>query len=228
MASLYEDTIENVLQIISDFRGESSVNTDDKRIRAISRQERALAKRKLWQLFIMPDQVITGTGASTYTIGTTTTPVRHKGVSEVFVGGTTEDKRRGVVDYHRYKNLYNKDNSTPMAYQWFDAPNKAWKLTINPAPEDGAVITYSYFWIPPVKTLTSDTVFAVDIEALARLALSEIYEGEDEDEKALDQRELAEQLITEAVGYDDSPAVNQLYTMSAIENITVNRGIGTY
>lgn len=228
MASLNADTVENVLQMISDYRGETSTNTDAIRIRAVSRQERALADRFKFRLFHIKNQTMSGTGSADYTIGSASYPYRPKGLSELSFGGTTEDKRVPIVDFQQFQDLYNRDNSTRMVYEWYDAANDNWKLHINPAPASTETITYSYFWKPPKRTSTSDTVIAVDLEALARLALSEIYEGEDEDDKAFDQKQIGEQIISQYIGEENSPAVSQLYTMGAIENKGKNRGIGTY
>lgn len=228
MATLYRDTVENVLQDVSDLRGESSTNTDNIRIRALSRQERALAKRKLWKLFNLPNQTDTGDGTNDYEIGSATYPMRQQGLSEVFVGGTTADKAYQIVDFHKFKELYNQNNSNQIVYLWFDAANDAWKMHINPAPETGVTITYSYFWIPPKRTADTDYVYSVDMEALTRLTLSELYELEDEAEKAVEQRQIAEEIISEAMGYDNSPNYNQLFKFDAIENASQTRGIGGY
>lgn len=228
MATLYKDTVSNILEIISDYRGEASTNTDNNRVRAISRQERALAKRRLWKLFILPNQTDSGDGTNDYEVGSATYPMRLQGLSEVFVGGTTADKAYQIVDYHKFKELYNQNNANQIVYPWYDAANDAWKMHINPAPESGVTITYSYFWLPPKRTSSSDSVYCIDMEALARLSLAEIYEGEDEDDKAFDQKQIAEQIITEAIGHDNSTNYNQLFKFDAIENATQNRGIGGY
>lgn len=214
--------------MISDYRGESTTNTSNIRVRAVSRQERQLAKRKLWKLFILPNQTASGDGTNDYTIGTSTYPMRLQGLSEVYVGGTTADKAHQIVDYHKFKELYNQNNASKIVYTWYDAANDAWKMHINPAPESGVTITYTYFWTPPARTSSSDSVYSIDMEALARLSLAEIYEGEDEDDKAFDQKQLAESIIDEAFGHDNSTNYNQLFKFEAVENQGMNRGIGGY
>jgi hypothetical protein len=154
--------------------------------------------------------------------------MRFKGLAEVFVGGTTEDKRYQIVDFFKYKNLYNRNNAEKIVYEWYDAANDLWKMHINPIPTASDTIYYSYFWLPPTRTASSDAVTYIDDEALARLALSEIYEGEDEDDKAIAQKSLAEQIVEEMLSTENAPAQNQTYNMGAIENSITNRGIGSY
>lgn len=228
MATLYKATVEDILQMISDYRGEATTDTSAKRIRAVTRQEKALAKRRHWQLFYLEDQTTTGTGANDYTVGSASYPMKLKGLTEVFVGGTTPDKSYQIVDQKKFKELYNQNNANQLVYTWYDAANDAIKMHISPAPETGTTITYSFYWLPPTRTASSDAVYAVDFEALARLALAEIYEGEDEDDKAENQRILAEQILDEEVGHDNSPNVNQLFKFEAIENMGQTRGIGGY
>ena len=228
MATLYKGLVSDILQIISDYRGETTVDASAKRVRAVSRQEQSLAKRKLWNFYLLPNQTQAGDGSSDYTIGSATYPMRQKGLSEVFVGGTTEDKRYQIVDFFKFKNLFNRNNATKIVYPWYDAANDLWKMHINPAPTASDTITYSYYWIPPTRTTSTDGVTFIDDEALARLALSEIYEGEDEDDKAVAQKSLAEQIISEEMGIDNMPAQNQTYSMGAVENSITYRGIGSY
>lgn len=228
MATLYKGLVSDICQIISDYRGESTVDTSAKRIRAISRQEQSIAKRKAWRMYLLADQSQAGSGSNDYTIGSATYPMRLKGLSEVFVGGTTEDKRYQIVDFFKYKNLYNRNNAEKIVYEWYDVANDLWKMHINPIPTASDTIYYSYYWLPPARTASSDAVTFVDDEALARLALAEIYEGEDEDDKAIAQKSLAEQIIDELVSTENSPAQNQTYSMGAIENSITNRGIGSY
>lgn len=228
MASLYSDTITNVLQMVSDYRGESATDTSSSRVRAVSRQERALAKRRLWRLFNIKNQTTTGTGNADYTIGTSTYNYRNKGLSELFVGGTTEDKRYTIVDFQKYKNLVNQNTAARLVYEWYDVANDLWKIHINPAPETGVTITYSHFWLPAKKTSASDTVYCLDMEALARYALAEIYEAEDEDDKANGQRQIAEQILNEEAGWEDTPNVGQIIQIDAIENQIKPMGIGSY
>lgn len=231
MATQTADTISNVLQIVSDWRGEASTNTDANRVRAVSRAERAFARRKLWDYFHLKDQTMSGDGNNNYTIGSATNQYMEKGLSELFVssdGGTTEDKRHQIVDFHRYKNIYNNNNATKMVYEWYDSTNDFWKIHINPAPSNADTITYSYFWVPAKKTLASETVYCPDMNILAHLALADIYQGEDEQDLSLDEKAAAEQIISEIFGIQNSPNVNQLYSMSSITNATSFRGLGTY
>jgi hypothetical protein len=228
MATQTATTVLTILQMISDARGETSTNTDAARIRAVSRAERDFAKRRFWRIHLLKDQTTTGDGSnSNFTIGSSSYPMRAKGLTEVFVGGTTEDKRYQVVDFSQFKLLYNGNNAAQIAYEWYDATNDLWKMKINPTPGNGDTITYSYFWEPPTRTSTSDTVVCYNMDILFRLALAYIYEGEDED-KYKEQLALAESLIDETTGMENSPAQGQLYVMGAIENISKNRGIGSY
>lgn len=228
MATLTADTVQNILQVISDWRGESTTNTDASRIRAISRAEQDFALRKFWRVHLLRDQTMAGTGANDYTIGSSTYPMRMKGLEELFFGGTTEDKRVQVYDFNDYKVLYNANNAARIAYEWYDATNDLWKVHINPAPASTDTITYSYFWQPPKRTATADMVVCPDIEIIAHLALAEIYDAEDETQKALLERKYAEDKITEISGKEEAPAVNQLYQVPAIENSVKNRGLGNY
>lgn len=228
MATQTACTVLTILQLISDLRGESSTNTDAGRIRLVSRAERDYALRMAWRTHLLRDQTTTGDGSSTsFTIGSASYPMRMKGLTEVFVGGTTEDKRHSIVDFNTFKILYNSDTSTKMVYEWYDAANDLWKMRINPTPANGDTITYSHYWEPPTRTLATDTVVCPKPELIARLALSYIYEGEDE-EKYKEQQVLAEQLIQELTGMENSPAVGQTYSFGSVENPLGNRGIGSY
>lgn len=227
MATLTSETVENICQIISDLRGESSTNTDASRIRAISRSERDFAKRMFWRTHHLKDQTASGSGVNSYTVGSSTFPMRMKGLSEVFVGGTSEEHRHQIVDFNAFKSLYNTNNSVKVAYEWYDATNDLWKMYINPAPASGQTITYSYFWEPPKRTLPSDVVVCPNIRIIALLALGDIYEGEDEGDLAAEKRQEAEQLIGEIKGIEEAPAVNQTYSFALNQNVQ-NRGIGSY
>jgi len=89
MATNTQGTVLNVLQIISDLRGESSVNSNSDRIRAVSRANRDFALRRFWRTHYLKDQTISSSGTGDETIGSTLYPMRMKGLSEVFIGGTT-------------------------------------------------------------------------------------------------------------------------------------------
>lgn len=228
MATLNKGLVSDILQIISDYRGESTVNSDASRVRAVTRQEQSIAKRRFWNFYLLPNQTVAGSGANDYTVGSATYPMRQKGLSEVFVGSTIESNRYQIVDYYKYKNLYNRNNADKIVYTWYDSTNDLWKMHINPIPTASDTITYSYYWIPPTRTASTDAVTYIDDEALARLALSEIYEGEEEDDKAITQKSLAEQILDEAIGVENAPSVNQTYNFGAIENSVKNQGIGSY
>ena len=234
MASNLQLAVSEILEIISDLRGESSVNSDASRIRAVSRANQDFARRRFWRFYLLVDQTMVGDATKNYTIGSTTYPMRMKGLTEVFVAKTsdtdktTEADRYSVVDFNTYKNLFNQNNSAQIAYEWFDAANDLWKMHINPAPAATDTITYSFYWEPPEKTATTDEAICPDIEILARLALGQIYEGEDEQDLADKTKNIAEQMIADYIGKDNAPAVNQIYTMDAIENSTSTHGIGNY
>lgn len=231
MATAHADTISNVLQIVADLRGESSVNTNANRVRAVSRAERDFARRKKWDFFHLKNQTVSGSGVNAYTVGTTTYNYLEHGLSEVFVsssGSTTEDTRHDIVDFNRFKLLYNLNASEKLVYEYYDTANDLWKMYISPAPEATDTITYSHFWIPAKKTSATDTVHAPDMRILAYLALADIFSGEDEDDKSIDAKNMAEQLINEVMGASNSPNVNQLYSFSSITNAKGNRGLGSY
>lgn len=228
MATAIQGTVNDILQIVSDERGESSVNTDASRIRAVSRAEQECAKRMNWRIFRLMDQTAAGDGSSSsFTIGSAAYPMRPKGLFEVFVGGTTEAQRHSIVDAAEFKVLYNRNNSALLAYEWYDVANDAWKMKVSPTPANGDVITYSYFWVPPTRTAANNAVLSQNFDILARLALAYTYEGEDED-KYKDQLMLAENLINDEMGKEIAPAPGQLYSMGNPTNFTRPRGIGSY
>jgi len=218
-------TVNDVLTIISDLRGESTVNTDAARIRAVSRANKDFAKRAFWR-FYRRATTVAGDGGNDYTIGDATYPCRFKGLSEVFVGGTTEDKRYAIVDYNRFKEIYNSNNNYRMVYEMYDEANDTIEMYINPVTSE--TIYYTYYWTAPTLTLTTDAVICPNNRIIALLALADLLEGEEETNKARAYKEEAEQLISEVTGINDAPAVNQIYQMGAIENSTRDRGIGNY
>jgi len=222
------DTVENILQRVSDLRGESSINTDAVRIRHLSEAERIFAGRNLWKVHLLRDQTETGDGTSEYTIGTTTYPMRSKGLTEVFVGGTTEDKRHVIVDYSQYKALYNRSNGVKAVYEWYDQENDLWKMHVNPAPSVGDAITYSYYYMPPTRTLTTDMVVCPDINAVTKHLLGLVYQAEEELGLSNQYKGEAEQIISELQALDNMPAKGQLYQQGAIENQVRTRGYGSY
>ena len=220
--------------MISDLRGESSVNTDSKRIRLVSNVEKDFARRFLWRIFLLRDQTKVGDGTNDYEVGSATYPFRPKGLTEVFVNTTgssemtAESCRYKIVDYAKFKNLYNRNPAERMVYEWYYVENDMWKMHINPAPDDTETITYSYFWEPPTRTLTTDPVICPNPKIIALLALSDLYDSEDELQKSQLYKNEAEQLVMELQSLENTPAVNQLYSMGAIESSISDNGIGTY
>jgi hypothetical protein len=231
MATNINVLVSSVLQIISDLRGESSTNTDAVRIRAVSRANKDFALRKFWKFYLMPNQSLAGSGVNDYTIGSATYPMRYKGLAELFVSDSTtqeEDERYEVLDFNIYKNQYNRNNSNQIAYEWYDKANDVWKVHINPAPEATDTIYYSYYWEPPTLTATTDYCVCPNPKVIALMASAEIHESEDERDTAKDEKNEAEQLISELQGQDNSPAQNQLYGMGALESSISPHGIGNY
>lgn len=228
MASNTYTLVSDICQVISDWRGESTADTSAGRIRAISRAEQDFALRKLWRTHRVNDAAIVAAGTATETIGSATLPMRTKGLTEFFVGGTTEDKRYAIVDFNAFKNLYNNNNTTQMVYEYFDVANNVWKVKINPTPTASLAITYSYYYNPPVRTLTTEKVLCDNPLIVAHLALADIYGSEEELEKQQIEQNKAEELIGELEGYEEMPAINQLYIPGAIENQSRSRGIGSY
>lgn len=230
MATQNQFTVQSICQLISDIRGEATVNTNANRIRFISNAEQDFARRRFWRIHRLDDQSI-GTGDGTtasFTVGSATFPYRPKGLFELFVGGTTEDKRHMIVDEAKFKNLFNMDNSTPMVYEWYDQTNDLWKIKINPIPKSGDAITGSYYFMPPDRTATTDVVYCYNNNIVARGALSDIYHAEDELLKEQQQDQIVEELIQEAMAIENVPAVGQTYAMTAQENSSRPNGIGTY
>lgn len=228
MATNIKHTVESILQIISDLRGESSTNTDASRIRAVSRANKDFSRRQYWKFYRLTDQTDTGDGTNDYTIGSSTYPMREKGLCEVFVDGTTESSRHHLVDQETAKLLYNANNSTKYVYQWLDVANDAWKMHINPAPDTGLTITYSFYFEAPAVTATTDYVICPNPKIIALMALGDIYQGEEEINKANALKSEAEQLISEIEGVDEAPHINQINTVYAIENELGNKGFGNY
>lgn len=219
-------TVSDVLQKISDLKGESSTNTDSIRIRAVSTAYRDFAKRGFYSFHLVRNATVSTDGTNnTFTIGSATYPMRFKGLSEVFVGtGTTESERYTVVDYHQFKKTINDDSTEQVAYEYYDYTSDEWKVKVNPTPATSLTVTYSYFYEPPTLTLTTDTVICPNPKVIALLALGDIYYGEEEISKANQVKQEAEQLISEIDALETAPAVGQLYGMS---NGGAG-GVGTY
>jgi hypothetical protein len=227
MATNINVLVSSVLQIISDLRGESSVNTDASRIRAVSRANQDFALRRFWKFYLLPNQTKVGDGTNDYSISVTNYPMRFKGLIEVFVdsGTTTQEAyRHQIVDFNVYKKLYNENNSDLLVYEWYDKANDAWKMHINPAPAATDTITYSYYWVPPTLTATTDYCLCPNPKIIALLASADIHIGEDEVDVADKEKNEAEQLINEVIGVDNAPAQNQTYGTPVIEG----KGLGNY
>ena len=229
MATQSAATVDTVLQEVSDLRGETSTNSSAVRIRAVSKAERDYAKRQFWTVHLIPEQSIgTGDGVtSSFTIGSTLYPMRLHGLFEVFVGGTTEDKRYEILEYKDYRVRYNADSTSRICYPYYDPASDAWKVKINPTPSSGDAITASWYWEPPTRTDTSDVVVCTNMKIISRLSLAYICEGEDED-KYQENLQMAEGLIALESGVEDTPAVGTLNQVKAIENSGKSRGIGAY
>lgn len=228
MATQTKTLVSEILQAVSDLRGESSVNTDAVRIRYVTKNEKDLAKRMFWSWLRMPNQTTTGDGTNDYTIGSSTYPMRVKGLSEVFVDGTTESSRYTILDFNAYKAQYNLNNSAKICYEWYDVANDLWKVHINPAPETGKTITYTYFMEPATRTLTTEYVICPNPRIISLLVFADILDSEEEVQRAQIVRNEAEQLIEELMGIENAPAVNQTYRMEADINTRGTYGLGTY
>ena len=224
MASSQKYTVLSILQIISDLRGENVVNSDNKRIRAVSSAAFDFSNRKFWKTHLLADQSMAGDTTSNYTIGSSTYPMRLNGLCDIRVGGTDEAYRYSVVDENTSKIMISESSTAQVAYTWFDAANDVWKVHINASPAATDTIYYSYYWVSPALTATSSTLVCPNPKIIAKLALGDIYEGEDETEKAIVAKNEAEQLINELQGQDNQPAVNQVITQGNV----IRRGIGTY
>lgn len=224
MATAY--LVSEILQLISDLRGESSTDTSASRIRAISRGERDLAKRKFFRIHLVKNQTVaTGDGSTVdFTIGTDTYPMRMKGLSELFVGGLTEDKRIGIIDFNDYKLTIAQNAGARVGYEYYDQANKVWKAHINPTPQSSDTIYASWFYMPPVRTLTTEYVLTDDPYVIAYLALADIYHGEDELQLEQLARQEAETRTEELMGTEEMPAENQIYQMKPSER----KGYGNY
>lgn len=223
MATLMQNSVSDVLEMISDLRGESTTNTDASRIRAINRSNQDIAVRYRLREFLLQDQELTSTGVNTYTIGSATYPMRKRGLESVFVGDTTEANRHKIIDKIEFRKVYNTNNSAKVAYEYYDRDNDLWKIYINPTPTNGDTIYYSYFYLPPNVTTTTDIIVGTHIDAVARLALAYILEGEEEYDLADSYKRETEQLVTEQIGLDQETNLGNSHTFSSYGG-----GIGTY
>ena len=220
--------ISNILQSISDLRGESTVNTSASRVRAVSRAESNYASRRYWRIHLLKDQSITADGSGDYEIGSTTYPMKLKGLVEVYVGGLTDSFKYQIVEQAVYKNIVTNNVSAHVAYEYYDLANDKWKVHINPVVPVATPAYYSYYFDPPERTSSSDYVYCTNASIIVKLALADIYTSEEEDQKANLARNEAEQLIQGESAVEDMPARGQLYTWSANTNSVYPRGIGSY
>lgn len=220
MASLFEFTVNDILTLISDLKGETSVDTSAMRIRAVDRASKDFALRREWQLFRIPDLTVVGNGTATYTLGSASYPARPSGLLEVFVtttgssNMTPESSRKEIISFEDFKSKYNDNASADIAYQYFDVVANEWKIKINPTPAATETITYSYYWMPPTVTTTAGKVYCYDPLIIARLANAYIYEYEDED-KYQDQLQISESLIQRWEMIEDGIPVGQSMQMSS-------------
>lgn len=222
MATKNKYLVSDILQIISDLRGESTVNSDAVRIRAIGRAIGDFSTRRFWKAYKRINQTMTSTGVNDYEIGSTTYPYRVKGLAELFIGGVAETNRCAIVSESDFKASYNSNNAEAMVYEWYDVANDKWMIHVNP-DTSGDTITYSYYWQAPDVTSTTDAVYTPDPDIIARRALAYLYEGEDED-KYVTMFQLSEQMAQSWDEIEDTPNVGQTYSMTPPSNF----GIGNY
>jgi hypothetical protein len=227
--SLITNTVSEVLEQVSDLRGESSTNTDAIRIRAVSNAEQTFAKRRFWSCHLLKDQTTTGVASqNAYSIGSATYPMRLRGLVEVFVGGTLESQRMNLVTFSEYKLLYNSNNSMKLVYEYYDQANDAWYMYINPAPSTGDTIYYSHYYMPPIRTATSDTVVCPDMDAIVYGALAYIYEGEEETNKMIEAANRQELIFLELEELENTTNKGQAVVMSSGYNLIGTKGFGSY
>jgi hypothetical protein len=221
-----KSTVNDILQIMADVRGESSVDVSSKRIRMVSRAEKDFARRIFWRTFLLKDQTTVGYGNNDYEIGSATYPFRPKGLMEVMVAttGDTPTQKYSIVDFNNFKDLYIANNGERMVYEWYNASDDKWNMHINPAPAVTETITYSFFWEPPTRTTTTAAIICPNPKIIALLALADLAHSEDEIQTEQLLKNEAEQLIAELVGLENTPAINQTYSMRTAEG----KGFGTY
>jgi len=81
----------DVLQLVSDLRGEANVNTDASRIRAVSRANQTIAKKRLWK-FYRKDLTVTANGTDQdFEIGSTTYEMGPTQINMNWLTPTTTD-----------------------------------------------------------------------------------------------------------------------------------------
>jgi len=222
------ETVTNILQQVSDLRGESTINTDALRIRGVTAAEQTFAKRQFWSCHLLRDQTTTGDGTNSYEIGSATYPMRLKGLVETFVDGTGESNRMNLLNFNEYKQWYNSNNSSKMVYEYYDQANDVWKMYLNPAPAVGDTITYSYYYTPPDRTAVGDIVVCPNMDAIVHGTMAYIYESEEETNKMKDSAALTEQVLMELEGLEVIPNIGQAKQMSSGVNPMGIRGLGSY
>lgn len=223
MATKMKTTVQDILETISDLRGETTVNTDSSRIRAITKAEEDIALRKFFAEHLLSDLTMSGTGANAYTIGSSTYPMRKKGLVNVFVGDQLSTSEHEIVDKLEFRSRYNQNNSAKLAYEYYDVANDEWKMYISPAPESGVTIYYSYYFLPPERTATTDSVISPNPDMIARLALAYILEGEEEYDLADAYKAEVAQMLTETTGLEQQRNTGYSSTFGS-----PYKGIGAY
>jgi hypothetical protein len=111
-----------------------------------------------------------------------------------------------------------------VAYEWYDAANNKWKVRLSQIPDNGTIIYYTFYYLPPTLTLTSHSVISPDIDIPARYALSYILQGEDEDTYQT-ELQMAEAMLQKYEEDDDAIPRGQLKTFGVSDSIG---GYGTY
>lgn len=223
------NTVQQILEAVSDIKGESSTNVDAIRIRFVARAVNNFANRRFWLIHLKRNSTVTADGVNQdYTIGDSTYTMRKNGLAEVYVGGLTEDKRYELVDFMKYQNLINQNPTGQYVYEWYDQANDLWKLHLSKLPDNGTTIYYSHFYIPIDVTSTSSTVICYDMDYIISSVLGFVYQSEEDPETAAMYKNEAEQTMKAMEGLEEAPAHNQLKTMSPYQSGTRDRGYGTY
>lgn len=155
-------------------------------------------------------------------------PAREKGLTEVYVDGTTSSHRYQIVDYSRFRAEKSMNDAAKIAFEWYDAANDEWKMRINATLTASNTIYHTFYWEPEEVTETTDTVVCSNPDIIAYLALARLYESEEEQQMAIAAKRFAEGLIDELEGINEMPAENQTYSLGAVENSVGSNGIGTY
>lgn len=224
MATLINIVISDVLELVSDLRGESTTNTDAVRIRAVSRANQTIAKKRPWK-FYRKELTVTANGTDQdFTIGSTAYEMGPGRLSEVYVGGQTESYKYQIISPEDYKYIMTQDDTSQVCYEWYDVANDAWKVHLSQIPVNATVIYYTFYFLPPKKTTTAQYVMSPDIDIIARYALAYIFQGEDED-KYQTELQMAEAMLAKYEQDDDSPNIGQTITFGVPSSTD---GLGTY